>query len=88
MPGPHSHADKYSSEPERSAIHGFSQREKLSDDFRLTRQSEIQIRKQAFLVQGLLCGHSRAKQDCNSRVYQKPTSRGYHGRPDIYQGVC
>ena len=40
---------------ERSPVHGIFERQKFADDIRQARKLEIQVWKQAFLVQRILC---------------------------------
>ncbi len=54
LPRPHSYVAEYPSKIQCSTNHGISQRKKQSDDFRKTRESEIQIWGQAFLGKRIL----------------------------------
>ena len=55
MPGSHSSTGEYPAVHEYSTVRGDAQEQKRADDFRQARKPEVQIRKQTFLVQGILC---------------------------------
>ena len=54
---------------QRGICGGISEREKLTDDFRQTRKSQVQIRKPALLVQRILCEHGRPESQTDRRVH-------------------
>ena len=56
-----------------SQIMGYLKGKKQLNDFRLACQSQIQIRRSAFLGKRLLRGHSGTEQKADSGIHQTPT---------------
>ena len=86
-PRSYPHARKSSTEVQCITVYGISQRKKFTDDIRQTRKPKVQIRKQAVLVQGVLCGHGRTEQKSHCGVYPKSASGRQNKRPTDDKGI-
>jgi len=75
MPRPSAPFSEYPTVHEYSTVRGDAQEQKRTDDFRQTRESEVQIWESKFLVQGILCGYGRKECEDDPGVYPKPVGR-------------
>ena len=57
--------------------HGIPEGEKFADHLRQTRKSEVQIWKQTFLVQRIICRYSRKKYQKDTRIHSASIARRY-----------
>ena len=75
MPRPSAPFSEYPTVHEYSTVRGDAQEQKRTDDFRQTRESEVQIWESKFLVQGILCGYGRkdlANDQISLKEYMDP----------------
>ncbi len=87
MSRPCAYAGGNTAKYERVIFRRLFKRKKHTNDIRETCELKIQIWKQAFLVQRILCRYSRKKCKENSRVYSESATRRFGIRPDDAEGV-
>ena len=76
LPRPHTHAGCDTAEDGRVGVHGVSEGEEQPDDIRQVREPEVQVWKQAVLVQRVLRGYCGAKQGRDREVHKEPADGG------------
>lgn len=68
---PHPLTGEHPAQIQSIANHGVSQREKRHDDIGTARELEIQVWKEEFLGDGVLCKHGRNQYSDRSKIHTR-----------------